>query len=97
MLLSGCHRVLSGIYQLLPGLRSLVLQRGRHRATRVGHNQFISGQTDWGMGVRHSLFPVPAFGTLFKVAGFPTPFSTASGVTGLVAGPSKVLQPLDFE
>jgi len=35
--------------------------------------------------------------TLAGVAGFPTPFSTASGVIGLVAGPSRVLRPLDFE
>jgi len=33
----------------------------------------------------------------FGAAGFPTPFSTASGVSGLVAGPSKVLRPVDFE
>jgi hypothetical protein len=28
-------------------------------------------------------------------AGFPTLFSTASGVSGLVAGPSSALRPLD--
>jgi hypothetical protein len=30
-------------------------------------------------------------------AGFPTLFSTASGVFGLVAGPSDALRPSDFE
>jgi hypothetical protein len=30
-------------------------------------------------------------------AGFPTLFSTASGVCGLVAGPSSALRSLDFE
>jgi hypothetical protein len=44
------------------------------------------------MGVRHALFPGtgigrPAFG---GAAGFPTLFSTASGVIGLVAGPSSI-------
>lgn len=35
----------------------------------------------WGMGVRQSLFPAPSLGTpLARVDGFPTPFSTASGV-----------------
>lgn len=29
-------------------------------------------------------------------ASFPTLFSTASGVTGLVAGPSSGLRPLDY-
>jgi hypothetical protein len=29
-------------------------------------------------------------------ASFPTLFSTASGVIGLVAGPSRVLRPLDY-
>jgi hypothetical protein len=50
------------------------------------------------MGVRHALFPEPAFGALLsEAAGFPTPFSTASGVIGLVAGPSGALQRADFE
>jgi hypothetical protein len=40
------------------------------------------------MGVRHTLFPVPTLGARLTVAaGFPTLFSTASGVFGLVAGP----------
>jgi hypothetical protein len=39
---------------------------------------------------------VPALGAKLA-AGFPTLFSTASGVIGLVAGPSSVLQRLDFE
>jgi hypothetical protein len=41
---------------------------------------------------------VPTLGApLSGAAGFPTPFSTASGVIGLVAGPSRALRPLDFE
>jgi hypothetical protein len=48
------------------------------------------------MGVRHALFPVPTFGAKLA-AGFPTLFSTASGVFGLVAGPSSALLRLDFE
>jgi len=50
----------------------------------------------WGMGVRHSLFPVPALGAS-GAAGFPTLFSTASGVFGLVAGPSSASPLLNFE
>jgi hypothetical protein len=34
---------------------------------------------------------------LAEAAGFPTLFSTASGVFGLVAGPSSALLRLDFE
>ena len=34
---------------------------------------------------------------LSMAAGFPTLFSTASGVCGLVAGPSSTLRLLDFE
>jgi hypothetical protein len=50
------------------------------------------------MGVRQALFPVLAIGRpISGAASFPTPFSTASGVFGLVAGPSSVLQRLDFE
>jgi hypothetical protein len=30
-------------------------------------------------------------------ASFPTPFSTASGVAGLIAGPSSALRSLNFE
>jgi len=48
------------------------------------------------MGVRHALFPVPALGAL-QAAGFPTLFSTASGVFGLVAGPASVSRLLAFE
>ena len=48
--------------------------------------------TKWGMGVRHALFPVLALGApQGGAASFPTLFSTASGVAGLVAGPSKRL------
>ena len=57
-----------------------------------------TGRGNRGMGVRHSLFPAPTLGAHLAVAaGFPTLFSTASGVFGLVAGPSSVLQRLDFE
>src|SRR3989442_10331301 len=43
------------------------------------------------MGVRPSLFPVLAIGRLISgAASFPTLFSTASGVFGLVAGPPNV-------
>jgi hypothetical protein len=59
---------------------------------------FRSSRDKWGMGVRHSLFPGLALGaTLAGAASFPTPFSTASGVIGLVAGPSSAFRPLDFE
>jgi hypothetical protein len=45
------------------------------------------------VGVRHALFPVPTLGArLAAAAGFPTLFSTASGVCGLVAGPSSDLR-----
>src|SRR5208282_4434696 len=59
---------------------------------------FRSSRDKWGMGVRHSLFPGLALGaTLAGAASFPTPFSTASGVFGLVAGPSSAFRPLNFE
>ena len=49
------------------------------------------------MGVRQALFPEPAFGAPFSgAAGFPTPFSTASGVIGLVAGPSDAFRRCGF-
>jgi len=44
------------------------------------------------MGVRHALFPVLAFGApQCGAVSFPTLFSTASGVIGLVAGPFSAL------
>jgi hypothetical protein len=46
------------------------------------------------MGVRQALFPMPALGA-FKAADFPTLFSKAKGVAGLVAGPSSALPSLD--
>jgi hypothetical protein len=49
-----------------------------------------------GVGVRHALFPGLALGAAWA-ASFPTPFSTASGVVGLIAGPSSDLRRLDFE
>jgi len=43
------------------------------------------------MGVRRALFPVLALGaSLCGAASFPTLFSTASGVFGLVAGPLSI-------
>jgi hypothetical protein len=45
------------------------------------------------MGVRHALFPGPALGAI-EAAGFPTLFSTANGVFGLVAGPLSALPAL---
>jgi hypothetical protein len=43
------------------------------------------------MGVRHTLFPVLTLGApVSGAASFPTLFSTASGVFGLVAGPPSV-------
>jgi hypothetical protein len=47
------------------------------------------------VGVRHALFPGPALGA-FEAVGFPTPFSTASGVVGLIAGPFSALRSLNF-
>jgi len=43
------------------------------------------------MGVRHALFPMLTLGA-WLAASFPTLFSTASGVCGLVAGPSNDLR-----
>jgi hypothetical protein len=44
------------------------------------------------MGVRHALFPFADIGRpVLKAASFPTLFSTASGVSGLIAGPSSSL------
>jgi hypothetical protein len=48
------------------------------------------------MGVRQALFPMLALGAKLA-ASFPTLFSTASGVFGLVAGPFNALRPLNFE
>jgi hypothetical protein len=50
-----------------------------------------------GLGVRHALFPVPALGAhLSAAAGFPTLFSTASGVFSLVAGLRNVFRRFDL-
>jgi hypothetical protein len=50
------------------------------------------------LGVRRTLFPTLAFGAHLSVAAsFPTPFSTASGVSGLIAGPSSAFRSLNFE
>jgi hypothetical protein len=59
---------------------------------------FRSSRDKWGMGVCQALFPMLTLGApLSGAVSFPTPFSTASGVFGLVAGPSSALRPLDFE
>jgi len=53
-----------------------------------------------GLGAMSITTLLPAFRRLKRhvVHGWKwAPFSTASGVSGLVAGPSRVLQPLDFE
>jgi len=47
------------------------------------------------MGVRQALFPVLTLGA-HLAASFPTLFSTASGVFGLVAGPSSALRSLNY-
>jgi hypothetical protein len=49
----------------------------------------------WNAAGHHALFPVPTFGA-YLAAGFPTLFSTASGVIGLVAGPSSALRSLNY-
>ena len=56
----------------------------------------VQAGTNWGMGVRHALFPALALGAELA-ASFPTLFSTASGVCGLVAGPSRTLRSQKFE
>jgi hypothetical protein len=47
------------------------------------------------VGVRQALFPMPTLGAALA-AGFPTLFSTASGVVGLIAGPSIALRRVDY-
>jgi hypothetical protein len=47
------------------------------------------------VGVRHALFPGLALGT-HMAASFPTLFSMASGVFGLVAGPFSTLRSLNY-
>jgi hypothetical protein len=51
----------------------------------------------WGLGGRQALFPAPTLGAHLSVAaGFPTLFSTASGVFGLVAGPFNSVSETEF-
>src|ERR1039458_6432560 len=72
--------------------------RGRFQETISPCPAFRSSRDKWGLGVRQALFPMPTLGApLSGAVSFPTPFSTASGVFGLVAGPSSALRPLDFE
>jgi len=49
-----------------------------------------------GMGVRRALFPKAGIRRTLA-ASFPTPFSGAGGVAGLIAGPSSALRSLNFE
>ncbi len=51
--------------------------------------------TKVGVGVRHTLFPIADIWRP-KAAGFPTLFSTASGVVGLAAGPSVASRLADY-
>jgi hypothetical protein len=48
------------------------------------------------LGVRQALFPDAGIWRALA-ASFPTPFSTASGVVGLMTGPSSALRSLNFE
>jgi sortase A len=60
--------------------------------------RFVVRARRLAVGVRRALFPRPALGAPFSgAAGFPTLFSTASGVGGLVAGPFSAFQSLKFE
>jgi len=57
-----------------------------------------AGQGQMGDGSSPvSLSRADIWRALCRAVSFPTPFSTASGVSGLVAGPSSALRPLDFE
>jgi hypothetical protein len=77
------------------GVQLIFLEVNRHKRPLPDVLRSWQGPK-WGMGVRHALFPVPTLGAS-GAAGFPTLFSTASGVFGLVAGPSSALPRLDFE
>ena len=70
--------------------------QGQLTKTNVPAGSCDPAGTKWGMGVRQALFPVLTLGAQLA-ASFPTLFSTASGVSGLVAGPSSALPLLDFE
>jgi hypothetical protein len=48
------------------------------------------------VGVRHALFPDAGIRRPSMAAGSPTPFSTASGVIGLIAGPFSALRTLNY-
>ena len=97
-IISASRRLGSRRHSRFGNLRYLVLQRSRFVKTISPGPTLRSSRDKWGMGVRHALFPEPALGAfLSEAAGFPTPFSTASGVIGLVAGPSSALRRLNFE
>jgi hypothetical protein len=82
----------------IPRLRARGGARGRFLKTISPCPAFRSSRDKWGLGVRQALFPMPTLGApLSGAVSFPTPFSTASGVFGLVAGPSSALRTLDFE
>ena len=68
-----------------------IKNQGRGKNKMSPPNLAIERGQIWGMGVRHTLFPVPTLGAHLAVAaGFPTPFSVTTGVFGLVAGPSNI-------
>jgi hypothetical protein len=56
-----------------------VLRRASHYNNDESLPSLPGRDPKWGMGVRHALFPGPAFGAL-KAAGFPTLFSAANGI-----------------
>jgi len=58
-------------------------------------DRLAPGRPPRGMGVRHALFPGLALGAT-GAASFPTPFSAADGVSGLIAGPSSALRLTEF-
>ncbi len=80
-----------------PGLaRQLTGQSWRDGAA-IKYNKSLpglaTGQGQMGDGSSPHSLSRTGIGRLSRAAGFPTPFSTASGVCGLVAGPSNALRP----
>src|ERR1051326_6417649 len=75
----------------------LIIQNGAGggRKANVPARSCDLAGTKWGVGGRHALFPGLAIRRALA-ASFPTLFSTANGVSGLVAGPSGTLRPPDY-
>ena len=75
------------------------LREGRLRGTRQNEESLPDLAVKQGQigGWEFAMlsFPMPTLGAELA-AGFPTLFSTASGVFGLVAGPSSVFRPTGF-